>query len=145
MVQVEISGVASSMRISDCEQLHPFFLQIKNQQQKVRFSSQLLFFFSHYTSVFVFSFGLCTSNQFSELSILFSEGPNEDKKCSVYIILQICLLLLSPFTINKFQRKILKVSRYLGSDLIKIQCFLCLIKQDSVSPFLFPHSGFCVI
>ena len=39
----------------------------------------------------------------------------------------------------------MKVSRYLGSDLIKIQCFLCLIKQDSVSPFLFPHSGFCII
>ena len=60
------------------------------------------FFFAHYTSVLFFSFGFYTSNQFSELSILFSEVPNENKKCSVYIILWICLLLLSPFTINKF-------------------------------------------
>ena len=39
----------------------------------------------------------------------------------------------------------MKVSRYLGSDQIKIQCFLCLLKQDSVSLFLFPHSGFYII
>ena len=39
----------------------------------------------------------------------------------------------------------MKVSKYLGSDLIKIQCFLCLLKQDSVSPFYFPHSGFWIL
>ena len=108
------------------------------------FCISLQFWFSHFQSIFRVGF------------ILFLEGPNEDEKCSIYITLQICLLLLSPFPINKFQRKILKVSRCLGSDLIKIQCFLCLMclmcqcfnfsyKQASVSLFLFPHSGFCII
>ena len=115
------------------------------QVQQTRSSSRLMFFFSLYFCISLQFWFLHFQSIFRVKFILFSEGPNEDKKCSVYIILQICLLLLSPFTINKFQRKILKVSRYLGSDLIKIQCFLCLIKQDSVSPFLFPHSGFCII
>ena len=35
----------------------------------------------------------------------------------------------------------MKVSRYLGSDLIKI----LFLKQDFVSSFLFPHSWFCII
>ena len=35
----------------------------------------------------------------------------------------------------------MKVSRYLGSDLIKI----LFLKQDFASSFLFPHSWFCII
>ena len=49
----------------------------------------------------------------------------------------------------------MKVSRYLGFDLIKIQYFLCLMclmcqcfnvsyKQDSAPRFLFPPSAFCI-
>ena len=106
---------------------------------------------------FSFSLEFCISVQFWFLHFqiifrvqficFFFEVPNQDK-CSVYIILQICLLLLSPFTINKFQCKILNVLKHLRSDLIKIECFtkfFHLLKRHPVLHFLFPHSGFCLI
>ena len=118
----------------------------------MRSSSQLpfLFFFSHYISVLVFSFGVYTSNQFSELSLFhFRKGQMKIRNVLfIFFCRFVCFCchhsLLINFIIN-ISNFILKVLRYLGPDLIKIQCFLCLIKQDSVTPFLFPLGGFCII
>ena len=101
---------------------------------KVRSSSQLVFF-PHYSSVLAFSFGFYTSNQFSELSLIhFRKGQMKIRNVLFTLFCRFVCFCCHHSLLIKIQRKILKVSRYLGSGLIKIQC---LIKQDSVSPFFF--------
>ena len=77
---------------------YPFFEQTKKLMMRSYF---FVFFFNRFLSqcsVLVFTLLTIFGLQFI---CLFLEEPNQEKKFSVYIILNICLPLFSPLTINK--------------------------------------------
>ena len=108
-------------------------------------ANSCLFFLSHYTSVLVFSFGFYSINQFSELSLFcFWKGQIKTKNVLLVLFCRIFCFYCHHSQLINFSVKYWKFQGiWIWSD--QNLMFLCLIKQDFVSPFLFPHSGFWLI